>query len=301
MDGVDLEVEVVDLAVVAVGLLAEGFVTVDLGVAVVVLMTMVCFGFPQDRDIFLSVNKKLFKRLLLYRTCSYDVYGQEVTRNEKSRKNVVLRLNPSIILRMEIQRFTGGMVMTNSYLLDGKVLVDAPEGVCQWLKDLGETPTTLLLTHQHYDHVESVAELQAAGVKVYAYAPYSKELTLENFLALQGRPMTVQPYEIDEELAGTMADGVGELSVEGLDFALMHIPGHSPDSVAFQYNDQVFAGDTLFAGGIGRPDLPGGDQKLLLDGIQKHLLVQAPETVVFPGHGPETSVGRELAFHGITG
>jgi glyoxylase-like metal-dependent hydrolase (beta-lactamase superfamily II) len=75
------------------------------------------------------------------------------------------------------------------------------------------------------------------------------------------------------------------------------LPGHSPDSLVFhpEGSGVVFVGDTLFAGSIGRADLPGGDLDQLLDGIARHLLVLPADTRVFPGHGPETTIGREAA------
>lgn len=193
------------------------------------------------------------------------------------------------------------MVMTNAYLLgegDGCVLIDAPEGVTDWLEELGELPKEVLLTHQHYDHVEDAAKLSAKGVKIRAYEEYSKELTLEKFKAEWGMPIHVSPYSVDDILGSAEVVNSGDF-----EFSIEYVPGHSTDSIVFITTDKssmneeilIFAGDTLFADSIGRPDLPGGDQGLLLDGIRNKLLTLPDHARVFPGHGSETSIGRERA------
>jgi hydroxyacylglutathione hydrolase len=196
-------------------------------------------------------------------------------------------------VNLKIRSYTGGMAQTNAYLLgegDRSLLIDAPLGVCQWLDSLDELPSDLLLTHQHYDHVEDVAQLAAKGVRLHAYSPYSQDLTLEKLLQQSGIPITVDPYTIDELLKDKT-----EIEAGGIKFSIQHVPGHSPDSVVFIADDYAFVGDTLFAGSVGRADLPDGDMDLLISGIREKLLTLAEETKVFPGHGPETSIGSERA------
>lgn len=195
---------------------------------------------------------------------------------------------------MNISLFTGGFVQTNGYLIEaprGHLLVDAPSGVIEWLGAKGVGPTDVLLTHQHYDHVEDVAALRAMGARIHAFAPYSEELTLEARARDWGLPIAVTPYEVHSMLKMEEV-----LKVNGFEIELLHVPGHSPDSVAFYFREEgvVFSGDTLFAQGIGRFDLPGGDGELLISGIREKLLTLPGETRVFPGHGPSTTIGREL-------
>ena len=196
---------------------------------------------------------------------------------------------------MKITLFTGGITETNGYLVetpDGNLLVDAPEGVALWLAEQGGRVDHLLLTHQHYDHVLDAASLQESGARLLAFAPYSTALTLEAAARDWGMPITVAPYRIDSLL------DVGQpLRLANLEFALAHIPGHAPDSVTFYLTDSgiVFSGDTLFAGSIGRTDLPGGSTELLLAGIARHLMTLPPDTHVLSGHGPATTIGREAA------
>ena len=195
---------------------------------------------------------------------------------------------------IQIRSFTGGMAQTNGYLLGSSknggscVLIDAPLGISQWLADLNETPSSLLLTHQHYDHIEDAAKLAAKDIKIHAYAPYAQNLTLETLLQQSGIPINITPYSVEKLL-----EGQSELDAGGFSFKLEHVPGHSPDSIVFIHDELVFGGDTLFAGGIGRADLPDGDMNLLIRGIKEKMLTLPPSASVFPGHGPATTIEAE--------
>lgn len=195
---------------------------------------------------------------------------------------------------MRLTLFTGGICETNGYLVetpDGNLLIDAPEGVSDWLAQRGARVDHVLLTHQHFDHVLDAAALQAKGAKLHALEDYSTAMTLENLFG-GGMGIAVPPYRIDRRFALSPDPA---LSVCGLDFTLYHIPGHAPDAVVFHLPalELAFSGDTLFAGSIGRTDLPGGSQQLLLDGIARDLLTLPPQTKLLPGHGPATTVDRE--------
>lgn len=188
--------------------------------------------------------------------------------------------------------YTGGMVATNGYLLEGPeglVIIDAPAGITDKIP-AGVTPAALLLTHQHFDHVEDVAALSALGVPVYAFRPYHTDLVLDEEARRWGMPVTIPPFVVDEVL-----EGESHLAVAGLKFSLLHVPGHSPDSVCFHLDDAdfVFGGDTLFAGSVGRTDLPGGQHGIFVNEIRGKLLSLPEATQVFPGHGPSTTIGVE--------
>lgn len=194
---------------------------------------------------------------------------------------------------MKISLYTGGMVQTNGYLVetpDGNLLIDAPEGIAEWITRRGVRVDDVLLTHQHYDHVTDAAALKALGARLHAYADYSKDLTLESMARSWGLPIAVTPYQIDRLFVMTEP-----LRIAGLEISLAHVPGHSTDSVTFHLPDHgvVFSGDTLFAGSIGRTDLPGGSTTQLLDGIARHLMSLPADTRVLPGHGPGTTIGEE--------
>ena len=198
---------------------------------------------------------------------------------------------------MKLTTYTGGVCATNGYLAqtpDGNLLVDAPEGIAAWVAARGVRVDHLLLTHQHFDHVLDAAALQAAGARLLAMEDYSDEVTLESLSRKWGMPTPVAPYRIDQRLR---PDPSQPLELCGLRFTLYHVPGHALDSIVFHLPDceLAFSGDTLFAGSIGRTDLPGGSHRLLLDGIARHLLTLPPQTRLLPGHGPATSVGEEAA------
>ncbi|HCN77239.1 MAG TPA: hypothetical protein DIT13_08615 [Verrucomicrobiales bacterium] len=196
---------------------------------------------------------------------------------------------------IRLECYTGGIAMTNGWLvrLEGAdLLVDAPEGVAGWLDERGARVSALLLTHQHFDHVMDAAEVKKRyGCPVLAWSGFSRALTLERlFGAFSGSLLTVPEFEVNEVLEGREAAAIG-----GLEWRLLHIPGHSADSVCFHQPGQgiVFGGDVLFQGGVGRTDLPGGSFEQLLSGIQAKLLPLPDATRVCPGHGNPTSIGDE--------
>ncbi len=194
---------------------------------------------------------------------------------------------------MKISPYTGGLVQTNGYLIetpDGNLLIDAPEGIAEWITRRGVRVDDVLLTHQHYDHVTDAAALKALGARLHAFDDYSTDLTLESMARSWGMPISVTPYQIDRQFVMT-----APLRLAGVEITLAHVPGHSLDSVTFHLpaHGVVFSGDTLFAGSIGRTDLPGGSTTQLLDGIACHLMTLPPDTRVLPGHGPATTIGEE--------
>ena len=194
---------------------------------------------------------------------------------------------------MKISCYTGGMVQTNGYLVetpDGNFLVDAPEGICDWILERGVRVDELLLTHQHYDHVQDTAKVQALGAKVRAFAHYSTDLTLETAARDWGMPIVVHKYGVDE-----LIDAKAPIVACMQPIRVAHVPGHSTDSITFYLKDEglVFAGDTLFANSVGRTDLPGGSTEQLTSGIREHLLSLPSETRVLSGHGPETTIAQE--------
>jgi hydroxyacylglutathione hydrolase len=195
---------------------------------------------------------------------------------------------------MKISVFTGGIAQTNGYLIEapsGNLAVDAPEGMAGWLAARGESVSHLLLTHQHFDHCQDAAAIQATGARVLAFAAFSRELTLELLLALVGGSnFEVKEFRVDEIL-----EGRAELETAGVRWKLSHVPGHSADSITFYCEEEglLMGGDVLFAGSIGRTDFPGGSLDVLLEGIRRELLTLPDATRVLPGHGPETSIGEE--------
>ena len=195
---------------------------------------------------------------------------------------------------MNLHMFTGGYVETNGFILELEnqhcIVIDAPAGITEFIKKQGLSPKHLLLTHQHFDHVEDCSQLQEAGAQISAWSAYAPDVIMEKRVQEMGLPVNIPPYEVHHVLEGKTT-----LDVAGLTFDLAHVPGHSPESVSFHLTAEamLFAGDALFNGSIGRTDLPGGNHQQLLDSIRQKLYILPDETAVFPGHGPQTRIGHE--------
>jgi hydroxyacylglutathione hydrolase len=167
---------------------------------------------------------------------------------------------------------------------------DAEPGIDEILTRHRLKPIAVLLTHGHIDHVWSVAPVCGArDVPAYIH-PADREMLSD---PAKGIGMQIAPG-----LTFTEPDDVRELrdgeaiSLAGLEFTVSHTPGHTRGSVTFRGEETLFSGDLLFAGSIGRTDLPGGDDAQMRDSLAKTLRLP-DETTVLPGHGPGTTIGQE--------
>ena len=150
-------------------------------------------------------------------------------------------------------------------------------------------PVAIWLTHAHIDHVLGVPRLKAdSGAPVYLHPG---DRMLYDHVAEQATAFGMRAAPLP---APDRALAHGDLLRVGtLQFRVRHAPGHSPGSVVFEGHGMAFAGDVLFQGSIGRTDLPGGDFETLRKSIERELLTLPDSTIVYCGHGPETTVGRE--------
>ena len=192
---------------------------------------------------------------------------------------------------------TNGAFAENCYLVadpaSGEaVIVDPGEEAHLFLKRLRFESWTLRaiwLTHAHLDHVAGVAEVKAAtGAPVHLH---SLDRELYDAVPVQARMFGLAaqaPPPPDADLAEGQTITVGACA-----FGVLHTPGHTPGHVTFAGHGLALVGDVLFAGSIGRTDLPGGDSETLLRSIHEKLFPLPDETVVYSGHGPETTIGEE--------
>lgn len=199
---------------------------------------------------------------------------------------------------MRIVQIPNGVFAENCYLV-----VDEPAGACaivdpgeeaglilHKLKETGAKPVAIWLTHAHVDHVLGVPEIaEETGAPVWLH-PADRPL-------YDAVPEQAAWFGLAAPLAlpapeRHMVHGE-QLHVGDLRFDVRHAPGHSPGSVCLLGPGVVFSGDVLFAGSIGRTDLPGGDFETLIASIERELLPLPDDTIVYSGHGPETTIGRE--------
>jgi glyoxylase-like metal-dependent hydrolase (beta-lactamase superfamily II) len=197
-----------------------------------------------------------------------------------------------------------GPIGTNTYLVRASagaaeaVVID-PSGdaatIEQALGAVGSTCAAILVTHGHFDHIVSLADLaEQTGAPVYA--PGGERILIEQPAAFTPPGITVSGSSADVWL-----DGGETVDVAGISFAVTLVPGHSPAHLAFYSDGHLFSGDVLFAGSVGRTDLPGGDWGVLQASIESFLDAYPPGTVVHPGHGPETTLATELARNPFLG
>jgi len=199
---------------------------------------------------------------------------------------------------VNIVQIPNGMFAENCYLIVDEqagacAIVDPGEEAGLILHKVAETgtkPVAIWLTHAHLDHVLGVARVSAeTGAPVWLhpadrplYDAVPEQAAWFGLAAPPGLPAPDRDMVHGAELA------VGELR-----FAVRHTPGHSPGSVCLIGSGIAFSGDVLFAGSIGRTDLPGGDFETLIGSIERELLPLPDDTILYSGHGPESTIGRE--------
>ena len=195
---------------------------------------------------------------------------------------------------IEFQTFIGGIFDTNAYLVKapaGEILFDAPTGTLDWLDRESITPGLLLITHGHIDHIDDAAKIKKRfGCKIGCHADSVPLIADPDFFKQFGFFLEAEPVEPDFLISeGKAQDFLGS------NFDVLLVPGHCPGSLCFFSSEQnlLVGGDVLFAGSIGRTDLPGGNHSELIENILTKVLVLPEETRVLPGHGPETTIGDE--------
>jgi len=204
-----------------------------------------------------------------------------------------------------IHQLSVGPLQVNCFLVacqktrDAMVVDPGEEGlrILQLAKSEGLEISKVVNTHGHFDHIganQQVVESTGATLMLHA-ADLPLLQNARNHAEVYG--LTVVPSPAPDRLLG-QGDTfeVGEHT-----FSVFHVPGHSPGGICLLSEGHLFVGDVLFAGSVGRTDLPGGDFDALVEGVRERLFTLPDETIVHPGHGPDTTIGQERRMNPFVG
>jgi glyoxylase-like metal-dependent hydrolase (beta-lactamase superfamily II) len=200
-------------------------------------------------------------------------------------------------VKVRVESAADRQFRTNSYLVVDEDTMDAavidanfePQPMVDLVRERGANVKAILLTHTDLDHVAGLPELLAA----FGPVPVAVHET-ERYVVLEGRPLRREFGHATEPVDNVVSLVEGEAFRAGsLEFEVLHTPGHSPGGVTLKIGENLFTGDALFAGSIGRSDFANSNGQALIDGINKKLLTQPDGHAVYSGHGPATTIGRE--------
>jgi len=208
-------------------------------------------------------------------------------------------LNERIIEEMFLKKLVVGELETNCYLIvckrTKKAVVIDPGGeeevdlVLNFLQENNFDLKCIINTHGHIDHIAGNNLLKAKTEALLLIHRLDADMLVDankNFSSFMGK-------EIYSPSADKLLEEGDEISLGTLNLIVIHTPGHTPGGISLVLDNIVFTGDTLFAGGIGRTDLPGGSYQDLIKSIKEKLLILGDDKIIYPGHGPDSTIGEE--------
>jgi len=198
---------------------------------------------------------------------------------------------------MTVKKLIVGPMEANCYILaDEKtkraIIIDPGDEAEKILRKVNAEELEIIYivnTHAHIDHIganDIIREETGACLLIHsADAPFLEDPEMNLSIMIDKKRKFSSPTKMLEE--------GDQIRVDGISLRVLHTPGHTPGSICLHVKDKLFTGDTLFAGSVGRTDLPGGNLLDLENSIKEKLLVFSDEVIVYPGHGPQTTIGKE--------
>ncbi|MBD3344104.1 MAG: MBL fold metallo-hydrolase [Chitinivibrionales bacterium] len=203
-------------------------------------------------------------------------------------------------MSITIKRFIAGPIDTNSFVVFDEgppcIVIDPSSGcdeILSYIRENSLQVKAILLTHAHFDHCMGIDEIKGVFTDATVWV-HLDEIPLLTSPEFNGSPMIGREYAYTgktEELKE------GKLVFDDISLEVLAVPGHSPGGCAFLFENYCISGDALFAGSIGRTDFAGGSYTKLIENIKTKLLTLPDETIVFPGHGNRTTIGREKSHN----
>jgi glyoxylase-like metal-dependent hydrolase (beta-lactamase superfamily II) len=184
-------------------------------------------------------------------------------------------------------------VVGSSSTKDGIIIDPGAEAerILKTVQQTGLSISLIVATHAHMDHVDALQAVKERTNAQFALHEAEKELLSGGGMRVV-QSLGLSPYQSTPEPDRLLKDG-DRIDVGDLHFEVLHTPGHSPGGICLSGHGVVFSGDALFNFGIGRTDFPGGSYERLMKGIHEKLMVLPDDTIVYPGHGPATTIGDE--------
>jgi hydroxyacylglutathione hydrolase len=213
--------------------------------------------------------------------------------------SVVLRLESYAGDKMILKTLTVGPYGTNCYVIGSEstkrgIIIDPgaePKNILNVVDKLGLSIVWIVITHSHFDHIGALKQVKDTTGAELAIHQSEGEGAMQVIAQALGGVMSGsigKPAKPDK-----FVDDGDLIEVDDLKFTVLHTPGHSRGGICLVGHGMVFSGDTLFNCGVGRTDFPGCSDIQLMDSIRKKLMTLPDETIVFPGHGPKTTIGNE--------